>query len=340
MVVDIATNDVAALMAVHARACVAAPPDPKRLAAWLAKVRLDGPGWPDFELRDYAAALGEKGQAELARLVEDRAKTTESDLVGRTPWGIRVLREQLAEISGDIDHYVAVLAEDLDAASSYLKIVDALRNVGRAAEAECWARRGLGIGNPIDQGKLRDTYVNLLLERGATDEAFALRWQLFDQHPTQTHYNDLRRTAERTGDWPGLRDKAIGRLRDATTEQPAFADHLIGVLLDEGELDKAWQTAVDHAEGLLESRWNQLIDLRQPTHPRDVIKPWQQLIQRRLDASTDKYRYSKAIKMLRQLRDAYQATGDALGFETYLDRLRDRHKRKTSFITKLDRTNL
>ena len=333
-------DDLHALMAVHARACAATPPDPKRLAAWLEKLRLDGTGWPDFDLRDYAAALGEKGRAELARIVEDRAKTTELDLLGRTPVGIRVLREQLAEISGAIDHYIAVLAEDLYAASSYLKIVDALRNVGRAADAERWARRGLGIGNPIDQGKLRDTYVNLLLERGATDDASALRWQLFDQHPTQTHYHDLRRTAERTGDWPSLRDKAIGRLRDATTGQPALADHLIGVLLDEGELDEAWQTAVDHADGLPESRWNQLIDLRQPTHPRDVIEPRQQLIQQRLDASTDKYRYSKAITMLRQLRDAYRTTGDALGFETYLDRLRDRHKRKTSFIAKLDRTNL
>ncbi|MDQ4039619.1 MAG: hypothetical protein M3313_15020 [Actinomycetota bacterium] len=333
-------DDLHALMAVHARACTATPPDPKQLAAWLRKLRLDGPGWPDFELRDYAAALGDRGRAELARVVEDRAKTTESDLLGRTPFEIRVLREQLAEISGNIDHYVAVLAEDLYAASSYLKIVDALRNVGRAAEAERWARRGLGIGNPIDQSKLRDTYVNLLLERGATNEASTMRWQLFDQHPTQTHYNDLRRTAECTGDWPGLRDKAIRRLRDATTGQPAFADHLIGVLLDEGELDDAWQTAVDHTNSLPESRWNQLIDLRQPTHPRDVIEPWQQLIQRRLHASTDKYRYSKAIKMLRQLRDAYRATDDTPGFGTYLDRLRDRHKRKTSFIAKLDRANL
>jgi hypothetical protein len=333
-------DDLHALMVVHARACAVTPPDPKRLATWLEKLRLDGPGWPDFELRDYASALGEKGRAELARIVENRAKTTEPDLLGRTPIGIRVLREQLAEISGDIDHYIAVLAEDLSTASSYLKIVDALRNVGRAAEAERWARRGLGIGNPIDQSKLRDTYVNLLLERGATNEASTMRWTLFDQHPTQTHYHDLRRTAERTGDWPALRDKAIQRLRDATTGQPAFADHLIGVFLDEGELDDAWQTAVDHADCLPESRWNQLIDLRQPTHPRDVIEPWQQLIQRRLDASTDKYRYSKVIKMLRQLRDAYQTTGDAPGFGTYLDRLRDHHKRKTSFIAKLDRANL
>jgi uncharacterized Zn finger protein len=176
--------------------------------------------------------------------------------------------------------------------------------------------RGLGIGNPIDKGKLRDVYVDLLLERGATDEAFALRWQLFDRNPTRTRYDDLRRTGERTGDWPGVRDKAIGRLRDATTGQPAYADRLIGVLLDEGELDKAWQTAADHTEDLPESRWHQLIELRQPTHPQDVIEPWQRLIQRRLDASTDKYRYGKAITMLQQLRDAYQAIGDATGFGT------------------------
>ena len=44
--------------------------------------------------------------------------------------------------------------------------------------------------------------------------------------------------------------------------------------------------------------------------------------------------------MLRQLREAYQATGDTPGFGTYLDHLRDRHKRKTSFIAKLDRANL
>jgi len=79
-------DDLHALMAVHARACATTPPDPKRLAAWLGKLRLEGPGWPDFELRDYAAALGEKGRAELARFVEDRTKTTEQDLLDRTPF--------------------------------------------------------------------------------------------------------------------------------------------------------------------------------------------------------------------------------------------------------------
>jgi hypothetical protein len=44
--------------------------------------------------------------------------------------------------------------------------------------------------------------------------------------------------------------------------------------------------------------------------------------------------------MLRQLRNAYRAAGDETGFGTYLGRLRDQHKRKTSFIVKLDRANL
>ncbi|MGW5647978.1 hypothetical protein [Saccharopolyspora sp. NPDC003762] len=152
----------------------AVPSDPKRLAAWLAKLRLDGPGWPDFELRDYAAALGQKGRAELSRIVNERAKTAEPEL-GRTPFGIRILREQLAELTGDVDQYAAVLAEDLCTASQYLEIVTALRSAGRVSGAEQWAQRGLGIGNPIDHDKLRDVYVDLLLERGAADEALALR---------------------------------------------------------------------------------------------------------------------------------------------------------------------
>lgn len=71
-----------------------------------------------------------------------------------------------------------------------------------------------------------------------------------------------------------------------------------------------------------------------------MIEPWQRLIQRQLDASADKYRYNKAIRMLRRLRDAYQDIGRPSGFESYLDGLRERHKHKTSFLAKLDRARL
>lgn len=84
--------DLHTMLAVHARACAAAPPDPTRLARWLAALRLDGPGWPDFELRDFAPALGTTGMAELARIIDQRSAGTDPIW-----FGIRILREQLAD---------------------------------------------------------------------------------------------------------------------------------------------------------------------------------------------------------------------------------------------------
>ena len=44
----------------------------------------------------------------------------------------------------------------------------------------------------------------------------------------------------------------------------------------------------------------------------------------------------KAVKALKRLRDDYERVGDAAGFGAYLDGLRERQRRKYSFIAKLD----
>ncbi len=188
--------------------------------------------------------------------------------------------------------------------------------------------------------KLRDAYVDLLLDRGATGQALTLRQERFNQNPTQPRYEDLRATAQRTGHWPGMRDKAIERLCGAVTENPAVANHAIAVLLDEDEPDEAWQIALSYPGEVLESRWHELIDVRRHGHPAEVVGPLQQLIEQRLAAGGDKHRYSRAIATIRQLRAAYHAVGDDSGFATYLEDLRRRHKRKTSFLAKLDRAKL
>lgn len=334
-------DDLHGLMRLHARACAAAPPEPKRLARWLASMRLDGPGWPDFELHDFATALGQTGRDELARLVDERLSTAEPDAFGRTPFGVRSLREQLAEISGDVHQHIAVLAEDLRTADQYRKIVDALRHAGRAHEAERWANRGLTeLANPLGKDTLRNVYIDLLLDRGAQDEALALRQDVFHAHPTRAHYRDLRGTAERTGDWPQLHARAINRLRDAAADRPGAVDHLILVLLDEDEHARAWQVATEYPDALGASRWYQLIELRQETHPGQVIEPLQRLIEQRLGDSRDKYRSKRAVTMLRRLRDAHHAVGNPARFASYLDDLRDRHRRKTAFLATLERAKL
>jgi hypothetical protein len=74
----IAGGDLRDLMDLYARACQAAPPDRLRLAAWLVDLHVDGPGWPRIELYAFAAALGERGLAEVARLEAERGSADRS----------------------------------------------------------------------------------------------------------------------------------------------------------------------------------------------------------------------------------------------------------------------
>ena len=147
--------------------------------------RLDGPGWPDVELAEFAEALGDAGLAEVARLTEERRAAADPD--SWAALGIKILREQLAAASGEVD-----------------------------------------------------------------------------------------------------------------------------------------------------AQWHELIGLREKDHPVDVIRPFQDLIELGLERTSDKYRYPKAIKALKRLREDYVRAGDAADFAAYLEDLRQRQRRKTSFIARLD----
>jgi hypothetical protein len=55
-----------------------------------------------------------------------------------------------------------------------------------------------------------------------------------------------------------------------------------------------------------------------------VIRPCQDLIEIGLERASDKYRYPKAIKTIRRLRDSYHRAGDEASFTAYLADLRQR----------------
>jgi uncharacterized Zn finger protein len=82
----------------------------------------------------------------------------------------------------------------------------------------------------------------------------------------------------------------------------------------------------------------ELIGLRENANAADVLGPLERLIELRVERTGDKYRYPKAIKGLRRLRDNYERAADATGFDVYLVGLRERQRHKHSFIAKLDAT--
>ncbi|MFD0855606.1 hypothetical protein ACFQ07_25415, partial [Actinomadura adrarensis] len=140
--------------------------------------------------------------------------------------------------------------------------------------------------------------------------------------------------------WPDLRDWALGVVRGRAQVDARYVNQLLNVLLDEDLLAEAWRLAVDHADRLHESAWFQLIERWEVDHPADVIEPYQDLVELRLGLVNDKYRYNRVVKTIVRLGEAYRRSGNEAGFHTYLTELRDRHKRKTSFMAKLDKAGL
>ncbi len=211
------------------------------------------------------------------------------------------------------------------------------RDAGRGGDAEQWARKGLaeeGSGRWADE--LREQLVELLLSSGRGDEAVAIYREAFERRTTHQDYLRLWQVAERAGQWPDLRDWALDFLRGRARAEVFYLRELISVLVCENLLDEAWTTAVASPGQVTEARWHELIGLREKDHPADVIRPFQDLIELGLERTSDKYRYPKAIKALKRLREDYVRVGDEAGFAAYLDDLRQRQRRKTSFIAKLD----
>jgi hypothetical protein len=147
-----------------ARASRAHPPEPVELASWLVRVALAEPVRPTVPLHDFAAALGERGLAHMKSTVDKKA-------AGKGPraQAARQLREQLAEVSGDVDTLVAILSAQLPRPEVGLRIVRALRDAGRHTEAIAHAAKMLHPPTPQDEAiaECRDDIERLIAGRDA-----------------------------------------------------------------------------------------------------------------------------------------------------------------------------
>jgi uncharacterized Zn finger protein len=324
------------LLAVHLRACRAAPPEPVSLGDYLAELLLDDGGELHPDLDDYAELLGDRGIA----VVRERIVTAYAE--NPASWHAKYLRESIARTEGDVDTIVAIYAAELDDhGRNHLRIASELDEAGRDDEALRWAERGLREAAHPDQ-QLADYVARRYAAAGRQSDVLDLRRDRFLAERTLTSYQALREAATASGVWPAEREKALALLSEdqrARSRQPAWAwtgPVLIDALIDDRDLDAAWAAAKDAAN---ERQWLCLADASIDSHPADALAVYRTTIGA-LKTQTGDDNYRRIASLLLSAQACHQALGTANEFTRYVAALRAEQKRKRNLMKILDQNGL
>ncbi|MFD8415331.1 SWIM zinc finger domain-containing protein [Streptomyces sp. NPDC059650] len=333
---DVATE----LAATHLEACRTARPDPAETAEWLVHHLLDDVHHAtDIDLSDYQDVLGEPG---LARARDIAVAAWRADPKG---WAKKHLVERfLRADGGDVDALVAVHAADLAPnGRTHLVIAKELGAAGRAAEALEWAERGLR--EVVPDGGPDDELVAFVCERyaraGRLADVVTVRRDLLRARPSLATYQHVRTAATAAGTWEGAeRADALKTLKAAAHPGEGRwcgGSALVDALLDDGDLDAAWQAAAD---GYADQRqWLALADAVRDQRPADALTVYLRGIEP-LRSRTGDGAYARMAELLLGVRACHRALGTEAEFATYLAALRADQKRKRKLMAVLDQHGL
>lgn len=336
------------LAELHQDACRDARPDPLELAAMLVEREL---GDDDLEVfygaaLSYAEVLGEPGLAEyrrrVTRLWEALPARGPGDTYSYDGRRSRLshMMETLAEASGDLDATVAVLARDLSSSYQYVRIADRLCRAGRHGDALTWAEQGLEAFGTADS-RVLDVVLAEYQRAGRGEDAVALAWRAFDEHPAPPTHERLRTQATQVGVWDDWREQALARLRArvvadiAATGKAASRWHmrdgsdLVTVFLQESGVEPAWAAA--HEFGCSRALWVRLAHLRGAEYPAEVIPIWLQEVESAIGAKNNGG-YQEAVEVIARIGTLMDAAGRGEEFAPYVAGVRVAHKPKRNLM--------
>ena len=189
----------------HLAACEAARPDPVTLARTLFdRERHDG----DLEVfhgsaSAYADVLGERGLAEYRSLAQQEwdalpplGPDDERQAWSSGRFRITQIMHTLAELTGDADAVVGVLARDQSSAYQFVRIAEVLREAGRYEDALEWALKGLASHGHSDS-RLVEVAAEEHHRAGRGGQAVEVLWAAYDAAPGLRTYRYLAEHAQR-----------------------------------------------------------------------------------------------------------------------------------------------
>lgn len=314
------------LLELHAQACDARVADPLRLARWMVRFTFED---QDFFVVDpvrYAAALGDDGVSAYRREVAKRSSDGDR-------FAERYAVERLAVLDGDVDLLVELLGGDLSAPYQFIRVAEAMVELGRFDDALRWARRGIAETSGWQVAKLYDLAAGVLADRDDATGVLDLRREEHHRVPSASTYALLRTAAVAVGVWDDEQPLARAVL---AARDPAG---LVDALLADGDADEAWAVATSGEWDPGERRWQRLAEVREPIDPAAAMAVYLRLTDAAL-ITANRGAYRVAVRHLKAARRAATAAGETDTFLDHVVALREQHRRRPSLIEMLDKAGL
>ena len=312
------------LLALHARACDAGVADPVELAAWMVRFGFDDQDFFEVDPVRYASALDDAGLAAYRDAVGARRDGGS--------FAVRYARERLAILDRDIDAIERLLGGDLTAPYQFIRVAEAMRELGLDDQALAWAKRGIAQTSGWQVAKLYDLACEV--QRGEPPEVLALRRAQHERMPSSSTYRALRAAAEALDAWPVEQDAARATLQ--RTDARGFVDALLG----DDEPGLAWEAALAAPRDALGSDlWLRLAERRERDRPADALAVYRRIADEVLEQA-DRRAYRSAARILQRARTAAQTASELDAFAEYLTGMRERYRRRPTLIAILDKAGL
>ncbi|MHB1834468.1 MAG: hypothetical protein ACYCXW_05840 [Solirubrobacteraceae bacterium] len=313
------------LLELHARACDAGVADPVKLAAWMVKFRFTDQDFFEVDPVRYANALGERGLAAYREAVDTHT--------GTDSFAVRYARDRLAILDGDVDAIVEQLGGDLTTPYQFIRVAEAMAELGLHDEVLAWSTRGIAQTRGWQVAQLYDLACGVHARRAEPLEVLALRRAQHERMPSSSTYRALRTAAEGLEAWP--LEQAAARATLQRADVPGFVD----ALLDDGDVDLAWTAAVAAPQDAVGfNLWLRLAETSQQDRPADALAVYQRLADEVLERA-ERRAYRSAAWILQRAQVAAQAADMLDEFTDYLARLREQHRRRPTLIAILDKAN-
>ena len=344
------------LQDLHLAACAALQPDPVTLARTLFdRERHSG----DLEVfyaaaSAYAEVLGADGLAEYGRLAQSEwdALPPLGPAGEERSWASRRFRitqimQTLAELTGDVDAVVDVLARDQSSAYQFVRIAEVLCAAKRYDDALTWAETGLTLHGSADS-RLVEVAAEEYHRTGRGEDAVRVTWDAYAKAPALRTYCQLAEHAQRADRWPDWHDKALELLRSRigqgqrkpargrVTRWPApgpDSSTLVEVLLFDGDVEQAWAEA--SAAGCRRDLQLELARRREAEHPLDAIPIWQAEVEPLVHAKNNRA-YAEAAELIARVGRLMSAADREADFTSYVAKLRATHKPKRNLMKLFD----